>query len=75
MSGSMDELDYGRMSLRCRYREQGAKARLRVLRFGEELFATVGSAKQVYDALNIRNVFRKIPRREMLRKKDNGEQL
>ena len=45
--------------------DQGAKARLRVLRFGEELFATVGAAKHgYYDALNMRNVFRKIPRRE-----------
>ena len=48
-------------------REQGAKSRLRVghlLHFGEELFATVGAAKYGYDALNMRNVFRKIPRRE-----------
>ena len=45
-------------------REQGAKARLRVLHFGEELFATVGATKHDYDALNMRNVFRKIPRRE-----------
>ena len=43
-------------------REQGAKARLRVLHFGEELF--VAATKHGYDALNIRNVFRKIPRRE-----------
>ena len=41
-------------------REQGAKARLCVLHFGEELFATVGAAKHGYDALNMRNVFRKI---------------
>ncbi len=45
-------------------REQGAKAKLRVLHFGEELFATVGAAKHSYDALNMRNVFRKIARRE-----------
>ena len=47
-------------------REQGAKARLRVLHFGEELFAAVGACRQVYDydALNMRHVFRKIPRRE-----------
>ena len=45
-------------------REQGAKAILRELHFGEELFATVGAAKLGYDALNMRNVFRKIPRRE-----------
>ncbi len=45
-------------------REQGAKARLRVLHFGEELFATVGATKHGYDALNMRNVFRKIPRRK-----------
>ena len=35
-----------------------------MLYFGEELFATVGSAKHGYDALNMCNVFRKIPRRE-----------
>ena len=45
-------------------REQGANARLRVLHVVEELFATVGTAKQGYDALNKRNVYRKIPRRE-----------
>ena len=45
-------------------REQGAKARLRVLHFGEELFATVGASKHGYDALNMRNECRKIPRRE-----------
>ena len=45
-------------------REQGAKARLRVLHFGEELFATVGATKHGYGAWNMRNVFRKIPRRE-----------
>ena len=39
-------------------------ATLRVLHFGEELFATVGATKYGYDALNMRNVFRKIPRRE-----------
>ena len=39
-------------------REQGAKARLRVLHFGKELFATVlGAAKHRYDAVNMRNVF------------------
>ena len=45
-------------------REQGAKARLCVLHHGEGLFATVGAAKHGYDALNMRNVLRKIPRRE-----------
>ena len=45
-------------------REQGAKATLRVLHFGEEPFTTVGAAKHGYDLLNMRNVFRKIPRRE-----------
>ena len=45
-------------------REQGAKARLRVIHFREELSATVGAAKHGYDALNMRNVVRKIPRRE-----------
>ena len=39
-------------------REQGAKARLRVLHFGKELFATVlGAAKHRYNAVNMRNVF------------------
>ena len=49
-------------------REQAAKARLRVgpiLHFGEEQFATVTvDAKHGYAALNVRNVNRKIPRRE-----------
>ena len=45
-------------------REQGAKARLRVLHFGDDLFATVSAAKDGYDALTMRNVFRKIPRTE-----------
>ena len=45
-------------------REQGAKARLCVLHFGEELFATVGAATHGYDALNMYNVFGKIPRRD-----------
>ena len=35
----------------------------RVGHFGEELFAT-GAANHGYDALNMRIVFRKIPRRE-----------
>ena len=41
-------------------REQGAKARLCVLHFGEGLFATVGAAKHGHGALNMGNVFRKI---------------
>ncbi len=45
-------------------REQGAKARLCVLHYGERLFETVGDAKHGYDSLNMRNVFRKIPRRD-----------
>ena len=45
-------------------REQGAKAIIRVLHFGEELFGTVVAAKHGYDALNMSNVFRKIARRE-----------
>ena len=45
-------------------RQQGAKAKLCVLNFGEELFATVCAVKHGYNALNMRNVFRKIPRRE-----------
>ena len=32
-----------------------------MLYFGEELFATVGAAKNGYDVLNIRNAFRNIP--------------
>ena len=58
-------------------REQGAKARLRVLHFGEELFATVGAAKHGYDALNMCNVFRTffLEGRAMSRKKDSGEEL
>ena len=39
-------------------------ARLGLLHFGEELFATAGAAKRGYDALNMRNVFRKIHRSE-----------
>ena len=38
--------------------------RLRVLHFGEELFATIGAAKHGRYALNMRNVFWKIVRRE-----------
>ncbi len=46
-------------------REQGAKARLRVLHFGKELFATVfGATKHGYDALNMDNVFMTIARGE-----------
>ena len=41
-----------------------SSARLRVLHFGNELFTTVGAAKHGYDALNMHNVFRQIPRRE-----------
>ena len=57
-------------------REQGGKARLRVLHFGKELFATVGAAKHGYDALNMRNVFRAmLEGRAMSWKKDSGEEL
>ena len=45
-------------------REQGAKARFCVLHFGEDLLATVGAAKHGYNALNMGNVFRNIPRRD-----------
>ena len=45
-------------------REQGAKTKLRVLHFGEELFEAVCAAKHGYDALNMRNELRKFPRRE-----------
>ena len=44
----MDDLDNRRM----------------LLHSGGELFATVGAAKHGYDALNMRNVFGNIPRRE-----------
>ena len=58
-------------------REEGAKARLRVLHFGEDLFATVGAAKHGYDALNMRamNVVKFLEGRAMSRKKDSGEEL
>ena len=59
-------------------REQGAKARLRVLHFGEELFATVGAAKHGYDAMNMRNVQylgKFLERLAISRKKDSGEEL
>ena len=57
-------------------REQEAKARLRVLHFGKELFATVGAAKHGYDALNMRNYLGKfLEGRAMSRKKDSGEEL
>ena len=48
----------------CHWHEQGAKERRCVLNLGEELFATIGAAKHGYDALNMRNVFRKNSRRE-----------
>ena len=38
--------------------------RLRVLHFGEKLFATVSAAKHGHDALNMCNEIRKIARRE-----------
>ena len=63
MSGSMDELDNRRMSLRW-LSDSRERRRNFVLNFGEELFATVCAAKHGYNALNMRNVFRKIPRRE-----------
>ena len=51
-------------------------ARLRVLHFGEELFATIGAGKHGYDALNMHNVFRKIPKREgYVAEKDSGDKL
>ena len=65
-----------RLRIEMAVREQGAKARLRVLHFGEELFATIGAAKHGYDALNMRNVFRKIPRRECdVAEEGSGEEL
>ena len=61
MSGSMNAKNVIEVAVR----ELGAKVRLHVLlHFGEELFATVGAAKHGYYALNIRNVFWKIVRRE-----------
>ena len=56
-------------------REQGAKAILHVLHFGDDLFATVSVVKHGYDALNMRNVFRKIPRSEGDIAEDSGEEL
>ena len=59
-------------------RQHGAKARLRVLHFGEELLATVGAAKHGYDALNMRNVAhlgKFLEGRAMSQKKDSGEEL
>ena len=72
MSDSMDELDNRRMSLRLRF-ENSERKRDFLLHFGEELFATVGAAKDGFDALN--NVFRKIPRREGDVAEDSGEEL
>ena len=47
MSGSMDELDKSRMSFRWRSeRRERRRDFAYVLHFGEELFATVGAAKQ-----------------------------
>ena len=45
-------------------RELGAKVRLRVLHFREELFTAVGAAEHGHNALDMRNVFLKIVRRE-----------
>ena len=45
-------------------RENGSKAILRVLHFGAVRNSTVGIAKHGYEVFNMRNVFRKIPRRE-----------
>ena len=43
---------------------RGLKARLCVLQYAEELFATVCAVKHGCNALNMRNAFRKIPRME-----------
>ena len=40
-------------------RELGAKARLRVLHFGKQLFAAVGATINGNNALSMRNVVRK----------------
>ena len=60
-------------------REEGAMARLRVLHFGEELFATVGAAKQWNMATTrwtrAMNVGKFLEGRVMSRKKDSGEEL
>ena len=57
-------------------RDQGAKTGLRVLHYGEELFAIVGAAKHGYDALNMHNLFLKMSRREGgVAVKDSGEEL
>ena len=75
MSGSMDELDKSRMSFR--WRSERRKARLRVLHFGEELFATVGAVKQWNMATTrwtcAMNVGKFLEGRAMSRKKDSGE--
>ncbi len=65
MSGSMDELDNRRMSLRLR--SESRERRRDFVYFILEKSCSqraVGAAKYGYDALNMRNVFRKIPRME-----------
>ena len=66
MSGSMDELDNRQQKnvIDMDVREQGAKESRCVLHFGEDMVVTIGATKHGYDALNMHNVFRKIPRRE-----------
>ena len=60
-------------------REEGANARLRALHFGEELFATVGAAKQWNMATTrwtcAMDVGKFLEGRAMSRKKDSGEEL
>ena len=65
MPGSMNELDNRRMSLRLR--SESRERRRDFMYFVLEKSCSqhaVGAAKYGYDALNMRNVFRKIPRRE-----------
>ena len=56
--------DNRRMPLRWRSESREQRRDFVYFIFGEELFAAVGAAKHGYDALSMRNVFRKIPRRE-----------
>ena len=77
MSGSMDELDNRIMSLRLR--SESRERRRDCMHFILEKSCSqhaAGAAKYGYDALNMRNVFRKIPRREGdVAEEDSGEEL
>ena len=65
MAGSMDELDNRIMALRWRYDSRERRRDFMYFILEKRCSQpTVGAAKHGYDALNMRNVFRKIPRRE-----------